>query len=88
MAKKESSGHDNVRGTTRGSAIPEILREPGFEVRNPPDTIHHSTGLAKGKAGMRFVHPPLAPSQKETSEASHEIKHRAVTGAKGMPTGA
>jgi hypothetical protein len=75
------------KGEGRGS-VPDSVRLKDFEVRYPPQTIEHNVDLAKGKAKMRFVHPQLEPEQAEGEERGEGgIKHRAVTGAKGMPSG-
>jgi hypothetical protein len=76
----------NVKKGGGTNDIPEILRERDFEMRMPPETIEHEVSGAKGKAKMNFKHPPLAPGQ--TYEDGENVKHRAVTGAHGMPTGA
>jgi hypothetical protein len=76
----------NVKKGGGKSSIPEILQEPDFELRMPPETIEHAVSGASGKAKMNFKHPPLAPGQ--TYEDGENVKHKAVTGAHGMPTGA
>lgn len=54
----------NVRKGPGSKGIPRILElDDAAKPKVPPNTIESQVNMAKGKAGMNWTHPPLAPEQ-------------------------
>lgn len=54
----------NVRKGPSSKGVPKILEAEGMlPPRCPPETIESQLNMAKGKAGMNWTHPQLAPEQ-------------------------
>ena len=70
-------------------SAPDGRLPEGFEVRVGPAGMENNISKAKGKAEMNFKHPQITEHPGgAVSASSGGVKHRAVTGAAGMPKGA
>lgn len=89
MGKMRKAAEERPETVSKGegsNSIPAIL-DPGLTRMVTPNTIHDNMDKAKGKAKMRFIHPPLSPDQ--TLVGGEGIKHRAAhTPVAGNTSGA